>query len=479
MPIACVLITHFPLKVELQRRPDLKGKSVIVARTARKENEIVDFSPDLKGLHRGGRLSEALSSWSNVHVVEADDDHYQKAFNDILVSLLRYNPAVEQAEVGIAYAEMDGMELLYGETARMVATFCNAVPSPFGARIGTGPNKFVAYLAAGVAAPCGAYKAPDGPAAFIRSFPVDCLPVDMEIRQRLHMLHLDRLGDVADIGVGPLQSQFGPQGKLIWELANGTDNRPVIPMKPEESVTESLGFPYEVSSMDTLLSALDVLLRKAFGRPEMRGKFPVKTVIQCSRANTPTWSKTFHLREGIGDAARAFEIVKGTLGADRPDGPFETVAVTLSDFRGEPSRQDGLVPRANGIKRDLAEIDRLLRARTKERSALYHILPIHPAHPVPEMRAIQVSVDPSAGSTVKTLQRPSPLKVLEGAAIPKRLHVGERTVRISSVLDSWKIKLWWMAQPVERLYYKLGCSDGNCITVFQDLGTGEWFEQSY
>jgi hypothetical protein len=46
MKIACVLVTHLPVKAELQRRPELKGKPIIITAVKGSKQEVLDSSSE-------------------------------------------------------------------------------------------------------------------------------------------------------------------------------------------------------------------------------------------------------------------------------------------------------------------------------------------------------------------------------------------------------------------------------------------------
>ncbi len=479
MPVACILIPHFPIKAEIQRCPALRGKPVLIAETLTGEDVVVDFAPHVRGIERGMPLAQAVSMTPDAQVMEADTDFYKKSFQDILSTLLRYSPLVEGPELGLANVGLDGLELLYGDNARLVTALGNAIPSALGARIGVGENKFIAFLAATKARLGSAFRAPEDAAEFVGAFSVDMLPVDKAIREKVHTFNLHTLSDVAGVGIGPLQAQFGPVGKLMWELANGVDNRVLVPMRQEDYVQESMSFPYEVATLDVLLRAVEMLLRRAFGAEGIRGRSVAGVMVECAATGMRTWARTFHVQGGVADAARAMALMKVRLEAEHPPYPFERLTVTLSVLTGEQRVQPGLVRGVREADQDFAGVDQRIRPRAEGKPGLYRVMAVHPSHPAPEMRAVQVPVDRDASGHVKALQTPVPVRVLEEEALPTAVFTGGRMAPVLCVEDTWKINLWWMLQPLKRQYFTLACAGDRRITVFRDETSGDWFQQSY
>ena len=57
--------------------------------------------------------------------------------------------------------------------------------------------------------------------------------------------------------------------------------------------------------------------------------------------------------------------------------------------------------------------------------------------------------------------------VVRGALLP-----------VESVLDSWQLDDEWWRQPISRRYVAVMLVGGKRTLIFEDLMTGEWFEQT-
>ena len=132
-------------------------------------------------------------------------------------------------------------------------------------------------------------------------------------------------------------------------------------------------------------------------------------------------------------------------------------------------------------------------------NSLYRIVEIDSAHPLPEMRAVRVSIDPSSSNSVLPTNMPEEIKVLESNGVPVSIAMPSRnkTIGITNInisarpLDMWKIDLWWMPVPVKRIYYLLQTDTHNLVTVFKDLSHSaytspstsvngsRWYRQNY
>ena len=525
MKVACVLITHLRAKAEMQRRPRLKDQPALIAdrrersgvagngataertafaRSGRKSGKVVvDHFPMAVAVSAGMPLEQALSRQAGAVVLEADEPHYRRVFRQILGALQGIGDRVEDAGLGIAYVATEGLETMYGGEERLVCALLNAVPQTLLPRAGIGEGKFPALVAARSSDPLRAVKVPEDPAAFLSSRPVSLLPVPDEIISALRRFGLHTLGQVAAMGLARMIDQFGPEGGWIWNLANGRDDRPLIPLKYQETVTEHTSLPFSSTSLEMLLVAVDSLLQRAYARPVMRGRFARQAALECPVFGAAPWEKTVNFQEGAGRWERASFIVRSRLEAEPPEVPIDGLTLTLSGFTGESGAQLGLLPDARDYRGSrLVEVERRLQARAAGNPALYRVVEVAPWHPAPEMRAVQTPLDPLSGS-IRPLLVPEQIAVQEDENhLPKTIrqpgggarspatgrqrggwHLSEADSgewrRVARIEDSWTFDLWWLPKPLTRTYYRVEREDGGQVTLFRDQHEDCWYQQGH
>ena len=458
MKIACVLISHLRAKVEMRRQPDLKDRAVLIVDRSRGRPLVIDHFPAASGVAAGMTLEQAMSRQTDGAVLEAEEACYRRVFHRMLVSLQGISDRVEGAELGTAYVRLDGVEALYGGEARLVNALLNAVSQDLAPRVGVGDAKFPAFAAARTSRALGAVQVRPDVSGFLSPQPVDLLPIPAGLRAEMRRFGLHTLGDVAAMKMESLTDRFGPAGRMAWELAQGIDDTPLVPLKHEESVVEHASLPFSSASLELLLAAVDTLLRRAYAQPRMRGRYAGGAAVECALHRAQTWRKDFRFRQAVGDWERASRIVRGQLEAERPTAPVEEVTLALSNLSGESGVQLSLLADLRGDReRRLAEAERQLQARTGGRPALYRVVEVAPWHPAPEMRAMQVPFDASGAGGMRPLSLPSPVAVREGPeGEPAAVQMGERWQRVSRIEDLWCFDLWWMPQPLTRTYYRVG-----------------------
>ncbi len=253
----------------------------------------------------------------------------------------------------------------------------------------------------------------------------------------------------------------------------------LVPLKQEESIVEHTTLPFASASMELLLAAVDTLLKRAYSRPGMRGRYAGGAYLECVLYRAQPWGRDFHFKQPVGRWDRASRVIRGQLEADHPQAPVEEMTLALSNLTGESGVQLSLLADLRGDREQrLAEAERQLQARTRGRPALYRVVQVAPWHPAPEMRAMQVPVDASGADGMKPLSVPLSVTVREGPdGQPEAVRLGERWRRVARIEDTWSFDLWWMPQPLTRTYYRVGREDGGEVTLFRDQREDRWYRQ--
>ena len=479
MRVACVLITHLRAKVELHRQPGLKATPAVVVGHERGRTVVLDTLPKSPGALEGMTVEEALSHRADTVVVEADGPAYRRVFREVLVSLQGISDRVEAGELGVAYAGLDELSEMYGGEARSAVALLRAVPEYLLPRVGLADGKFSAYIAARTSDLLGAVKVPSDVAAFLAPHSVDLLPISDRVKTDLHRFNIHTLGDLASWKIGPLVDQLGNEGRLAWELAHGIDHRALVPLKHDEAVTERLSLPFASTSLELLMAGTDRLLRRAFARHDVRGRYAGWAGLLCALVEGGSWEKAVHFKRSVGRWEQAAAIMRGQLASDHPLAPVEEITLTLGALSGGSVVQMGLLPDVQRDRHDrLLEVERQLQAKTNGRRALYRIAETAPWHPAPEMRAVRVPVEPLAGNEMEPLAAPVAVDVREGPGRqPESLRVGREWRRVASIEDRWSFDLWWTPEPTSRAYYLVSREDGAQMTLFRDLLNDRWYQQ--
>ncbi len=81
---------------------------------------------------------------------------------------------------------------------------------------------------------------------------------------------------------------------------------------------------------------------------------------------------------------------------------------------------------------------------------------------------------------VTPLNAPRQIRVTAaGDGGPVSVRIGGRQRRVARVSNEWRIDDEWWRQEISRRYFELELGDGQVITVFCDLVSGNWYQQRY
>lgn len=478
MRIACALITHLRAKAELRRHAHPEDAPIIVVDKAKGKPLVVDSSAGTS-VRAGMTLEQAMSCRNDLIILDADESHYRRVFEGVLRALLRVSDRVEAAELGVAYARVDGLERLYGGESEVAAALLAAIPEYLRARIGLGDTKFAAYIAARTAPASGIAACPDEAAGFLAPMPIDLLPVSDELKRSLHDFGVHKMGQFAALSRDIITDRFRAEGKLAWELCNGIDSRLVVPIAPAVSVVEYASLPFTSASLELLLATADILLRRAFDSPELRRRLVSSVTLTATSPDAETWTQAIRFKDAVGDWQSASRVVRDRIEAHPPEIPVDDLTLTLGDLAGESGRQIGLLDDARDRRRDrILHAERKLRTRLQGVSALHKVVEVAPWHPIPELRALRVPLDADDSGALLPLHRPAPVDVRESEAhrpLAVRLPSGWRG--IAGIDDLWSFDLWWLPEPVSRSYFSVTDADGRRLTLFRDERAGRWYRQ--
>ena len=223
--VACLLISHLPVKAERRRYPQLRRRPLVIVEPGDGGDTVLDSSAEATGVVRGMTLHDALQMCGNATVMQADHKLYCDVDAEMARALERRFGRVEQDGPGRIYVALDQTAAPYGE-AHLVSTLFNAVPTGFKPSVGVGPGRFIAYALASAAPDGGTLRSPIDPLAFLRNCPVALLPLTREKIMRLRESGLKTLGSLADSPHADLQALLGAEARLARDLAFGIDPVP-------------------------------------------------------------------------------------------------------------------------------------------------------------------------------------------------------------------------------------------------------------
>jgi protein ImuB len=399
--IVCVLLDRFELTVAAGGRAGLLGEPAALAPEPGREMFIGEVSQAAEtfGIHPGMRMGEALARCARLALVPPDPMGVAEAWEQAVARLESLGAEVESLRPGEACFDAGGLERLHGGgVVRMLADGYLAARGPdelrkalSGARVGQGPTRFCAMVAAHgarIRRPLRITGAGD-----LAPRPVTLLRRRSEtadLVEPLERLGIATLGELAALSRGVVADRFGGPGLLAHDLAHGRDT-PLRPRRPGEQLRETLDLP-ESGSGEQLGRALGLLIDRLLARRERRGRTLRTVVLSARLVEGGTWRERVVFREALADPQVMRMVLGGRL-AMLP-APAETLLLTVESF-GPPHPDMHALFDDGEVRRDerLREAVRQARAVAGSDAAL-RVLEIDPESRVPERRVVLTPWDP-------------------------------------------------------------------------------------
>jgi DNA polymerase-4 len=274
--IAHVDMDAFYVSVELQGRPDLVGKPVVVAGSGpRAVVTTASYEARKFGVFSATPASRARRLCPDAVFIAPDFTLYRERSREVMAVLRAHVDRVEVVGLDEAYLDLGEFERPKAAARRVKAAIEEA--TGLGCSIGIGPSKLVAKVASDAEKPNGFVVLTREQACvrFGPSAPGLIPGIGPKTAARLAEQGIDTL---AKLGAAPeeaLTSWFGPRlGRHLGRLARFEHESPVTPVRIAKSESRETTFDYDLHGVDALTPVLERLageLCATLDREERRG----------------------------------------------------------------------------------------------------------------------------------------------------------------------------------------------------------------
>ena len=355
----------FYASVEVIKDPSLRGKPVIVggqggrgvvtsASYEAREFGVTSAMPTI----RARRLCPQGIFLSNDFTSYLD---YSRKIREVFMSV---TPLVEPLSLDEAFLDVAGSVKLFGsppEIGRLVKQRVAELGLP--CTVGVAPNKFLAKLASAIGKPNGFLVVdPDRVEEFLHPLPLTALwGVGPQTGDALRKLGLRTVGDVASLSRRTLERAIGDAlGAHLHALANGRDERPVVPDEPARSIGSEETFAHDIDSNEEVLRELLRLADRTAGRLRSKGMCGRTITIKVRFSNFKTITRSRTLDHEVDTPFEIYEVARTLYERLDPERPrIRLLGVTMGGVvPGPPKRQLELLEGSGGR----APADRRARA---------------------------------------------------------------------------------------------------------------------
>ncbi len=270
----------FYAAVEQRDRPELRGKPVIVGSDPKggKGRGIVatcSYEARKFGVHSAQPISQAWRRCPQGIYLRPDMDKYARASCRIMEILCEFTDLLEQVSIDEAFLDVTGSRRLHGEGVEIAHKIKQRLSREQGltASVGVACSKFVAKVASDLKKPDGLVVVqPGDERTFLSELPVRRLwGVGRKTESSLLRLGFRTIGQLATADRADLSRRLGAAGMHLWELANGSDDRPVSPEEGYKSIGHETTFESDVEETHILHDSLLDLTERVCERLRKQG----------------------------------------------------------------------------------------------------------------------------------------------------------------------------------------------------------------
>jgi DNA polymerase-4 len=321
--IAHLDMDAFYVSVELRRRPQLRGRPVIVAGTGpRAVVTTASYEARRFGVGSAMPAARARRLCPDGVYLPPDFSYYRAASREVMELVRASAPALELIGLDEAYLDLSGTITPHAQMRRLA----RAIESRTGlvCSIGIGPNKLVAKVASDAEKPRGfVVLTREQAVARFRDAAPGLIPgIGPKTAERLRVAGVDTLGQLAAADAAALARRFGPRlGAALAARARFEDDSPVTQERKVVSESRETTFDHDITDPAELEAILADLVQRLCADLESRRRRGRTVGIKVRLDDFSTHTRARTLAEPVATQARvgpvALELLR-RFAAPRP-----------------------------------------------------------------------------------------------------------------------------------------------------------------
>ncbi len=358
LSIAHVDCDAFYATIEKRDDPTLADKPLIIGGGKRGVVSTACYVARTYGIHSAMPMFKARKLCPHATIITPDMAKYARVGREVRKLMFELTPQVEPLSIDEAFMDLTGTERLHGMSpARSLARFAQRVEAQIGitVSIGVSANKFLAKIASDLDKPRGfAVLGRDEAVAFLAARPVGFIwGVGKASQARLQRDGYNTIADLQRAEENDLMRRYGVEGRRLWRLSRGIDDRSVNPERETKSVSAETTFNDDIASYKPLERLLWSLSEKVSSRLKAGGIAGSTITLKLKTADFRIRTRARSLGEPTQLAARIFEAGRELLAREIDGTRFRLIGIGLSNLD-------------DGGKADAADLIDLKARRTAE-----------------------------------------------------------------------------------------------------------------
>lgn len=222
-----------------------------------------------------------------------------KYYSEIIMNIFHeFTPVVEPLSVDEAFLDCTNSTKLYGHAENIAKSIKDKIYKCTGLKvsIGVATNKSIAKIASDLNKPDGLCICPPGKEKeFLSNLPINKIwGVGKKTNEFLKTLGILKVYQIANLSKKEMENILGNNGKKLWELANGIDERDVIAINiVQKSISREHTFNNDISDQNLIKKTMISICDKVSYQLRKEGRVAKTAVIKIRFSDFETFTRNY------------------------------------------------------------------------------------------------------------------------------------------------------------------------------------------
>jgi DNA polymerase-4 len=351
LALAHVDCDAFYATVEKRDNPDIADKPVIIGGGKRGVVSAACYIARTYGVRSAMPMFMALQLCPSATVVRPDMAKYVRVGREVRQAMLALTPLVEPLSIDEAFLDLSGTQRVHGMIpAKVLARFARDVERGIGITVSVGLscNKFLAKIASDLDKPRGfATLDREQACALLAEKPVGFIfGVGPATQERLAQRGFRTIADLQRADEIELMKQFSSDGRRLWRLARGIDDREVVPDRGAKTISNETTFETDIRDFATLEKLLWRLSEKVSFRLKNAGVAGSTMTLKLKTSDFRQRTRSESITAPTQLAAKIFMVLRELLAREIDGTAFRLMGAGVSALRpGSPADDNDMLDR--------------------------------------------------------------------------------------------------------------------------------------
>jgi DNA polymerase-4 len=310
----------FYASVEQRDNPDLRGKPLVVGGTTNR-GVVAAASYEARefGIRSAMPMRDAHRRCPSLLRVRPRMAHYQQVSKQIFEVFGNFTPLVEGLSLDEAFLDVTASVTLFGTPIDIAAAIKKKIrdETSLTESVGVAVNKLVAKIASDLDKPDGLTVIyPADYKTRLDPLPVSLLPgIGRQTMKRLSGTGISTFRDLRMAEPRILEPVFGRFTQKTRDRAAGIDDRPVIPMREEKSISAEETYDTDLASRESMNRELLRLTERTATRLRKAGLAAGTIQIKIRQSDFKTFTRQRSVRPPANATDQIYAVARDLLGA--------------------------------------------------------------------------------------------------------------------------------------------------------------------